>query len=87
VRSERHSSALAELMPLQRRLSPANSLPCDLLPSPGILLQRGSVPSSSTQAYPAFSLTGSGSGVEGFTLGLPDPRLAEASNKEYDDVI
>ena len=49
----------------------------DLLPSPGILLQRGSVPISSTRAYPsAFSLAGSGSDVEGFSSGLHDPRPA-----------
>ena len=35
----------------------------------------------------SFSLAGSGRGVEGFTSGRPNPRLASASNEEYDDAL
>ena len=33
----------------------------------------------------SFSLTGRGSGVEGFSSGRPDPRPAETGIEEYDD--
>ena len=46
-------------------------------------LSVGEVPISSTR----LTLEGSGRGVEGLTSGRPDPRLAEASNEEYDDAI
>ena len=46
-------------------------------------LSVGEVPISSTR----LTHKGSGRGVEGFSSGRPNPRLASASNEKYDDAI